>query len=244
MTEKLEKKRAFADEEESEPKKRITRSKTCAEPDMAETTKQSEKKLQEFFVKSIAFADEAGATIDKIKADQMYRRLTKQTLPYTGNGSLRLKSIQCLLQRMWLNKDSVLLDMGSGPGNVLAYAALSFDVKAVIGIELDLPTIEFGRGFLAKNKCADKIEMYHGDLAKWNTLPKQITHVFAYDRVMPPNVLANMARMLNELSPKLFISFVKVSDWIEHGLAFKSFDALPGCTTTGGQVFVGHEFRF
>lgn len=246
MTEQL-KKRAFTAGEADQPT-RITRSKTIVEPDMAETTQESEKEMQEFVESALSFAanETAVVTMDQTKADQIYRRLAKQTLPYTGNGSLRLKALQTVLTSMQLDHDSVLLDMGCGPGNVLMHAIYSFQIKAAIGIEIDLPTLEIGRGFLAKN-CSDegkRIGMFHGDLALWSVLPKQITHVFAYDRVMPPIVLINMARLLNDLRPRILVSFVKPAVWMEHGLAFTNFTVLPGCNTTGGQVFTGYKFAF
>ena len=67
--------------------------------------------------------------------------------------------------------------------------------------------------------------------------------VFAYDRVMNQEVLANIALLLNREQPRVFASFQLPSKWAMLGLEMEHFDTISACKTTGNQSFTCYLFR-
>ena len=70
------------------------------------------------------------------RAALLARYFTRQTLPYCGNGSLRAGSLSKVLLRMKACECETFVDLGCGPGNVLAFAATLYpSITRAIGYE-------------------------------------------------------------------------------------------------------------
>jgi SAM-dependent methyltransferase len=185
-------------------------------------------------------------------ADGVHAAFVRQTLPYGGNGSLRPRALQRVLERMKMPRDAVFLDVGAGAGNVMLCALLFCGVKCAVGLEYDAPTIAMGRSIIAQQlkllpptyALDGRIELLDVDLTLLKQISPDVTHVYAYDRVMNVRVLANVAKLINALRPRVFVSFVAPAVWARHGLTARLFDQIPGCSTTGAQSFTAYLFTF
>jgi hypothetical protein len=185
-------------------------------------------------------------------ADRVHAAFVRQTLPYGGNGSLRPAALHRVLARMKMPRDAVFLDVGAGAGNVLLCALLFCGVKCAVGLEYDAPTISLGRSLIAQQLkslpptygVAGRVELLDVDLTLLERVSSDVTHVYAYDRVMNTRVLANVAKLMNALRPRVFVSFVTPALWAGFGLEARLFDQVPACSTTGKQSFTAYLFAF
>ncbi len=182
----------------------------------------------------------------------VHRAFVAQTLPYGGNGSLRPASLMRVLDTMKLDRNSVFLDLGCGAGNVLLFALIGYGVRAAVGLEYDAPTITLGRSIVARQiahlapamRDAGRVQLLDADLGRLQRLSSDITAVYAYDRVMNRRVLRNVAKLLNRLRPRAFVSFVRPAEWATLGLDAQHVGTIEDCMTTGSQSFTGYRFEF
>jgi hypothetical protein len=185
-------------------------------------------------------------------ADRVHAAFVRRTLPYGGNGSLRPAALHRVLARMKMPRDAVFLDVGAGAGNVLLCALLFCGVKCAVGLEYDAPTISLGRSLIAQQLKSlpptygvdGRVELLDVDLTLMERVSADVTHVYAYDRVMNNRVLANVAKLMNALRPRVFVSFVTPALWAGFGLQARLFDQVPACSTTGSQSFTAYLFTF
>jgi hypothetical protein len=144
------------------------------------------------------------------------------------------------------------MDVGAGSGNVLLCALLFCGIKCAVGVEYDAPTIVLGRSLIASQLKAlpptysvdGRVALHDADLTLMERFSSDVTHVYAYDRVMNPRVLTNVAKLMNALRPRVFASFQTPALWAKHGLHARVFDQIPACHTTGGQQFTAYLFAF
>lgn len=189
---------------------------------------------------------------DRALLTGVHRAFVAQTLPYGGNGSLRPAALMRVLDSMKLDRDSVFLDLGCGAGNVLLFALIGYGVRAAVGLEYDAPTITLGRSIVARQiahlapalRDVGRVQLLDADLGRLQRLSSDITAVYAYDRVMNRGVLRNVAKLLNALRPRTFVSFVRPAEWATLGLVAQHVGTIEDCATTGAQSFTGYRFEF
>ena len=178
-------------------------------------------------------------------ANRIASFFTRQTLPYGGNGSLRAASLTRILERMRINQQSRLVDLGCGPANVLLFALVRFGIHSALGYEYNADVLALGKSLYSRLSIAQSDErclLLHADLCHLNAIPNDMTHVFAYDRVMNREALQNIAKLINQLRPSVFASFQNPNKWAQLGLQLTCVDKLPSCITTGNQSFTCYFF--
>lgn len=185
------------------------------------------------------------------RASALACHFTRRTLPYGGNGSLRPASLQRVLQTMQVSLDECFIDLGCGPGNVLAFALTLFpEIRCAIGYEYNANVIMQGSVLLRKaaKNVQQRCKLIEADLCKLDDLlpaeqQQQACSVFAYDRVMNREALANVAQLINRQKPRVFASFQTPATWSDLQLEFEHFETVSGCKTTGNQSFTCYLFR-
>jgi predicted RNA methylase len=125
------------------------------------------KKNKENFVYSISDKDEA-----KFKKDGYAS--TYGFLSNKGVQQIIYKAIENYKNKSIKNK--IFIDLGSGDGSVVMYAAI-FDFKKVIGVELSTDRHNVAIKKKKKSKNKDKIILHNGDLLKYDISNVDIIYI-------------------------------------------------------------------
>jgi hypothetical protein len=114
-------------------------------------------------------------------------------------------------------------------------------VRRAIGIEFDRNCIIMGEAVFVREwpdlpaplQTIGRFELHEADLKVCGAFPAEVTCVYSYDLVMNRRAHQNIARHLNVLQPRLFISFKPPEFWRAMKLQAKVLSKTIGLTTTG-----------
>ena len=125
--------------------------------------------------------------------------------------------IQALEEQGHMGPSSHFLDCGSGQGKPTLSVAHLVDVQTAMGIEIG--ALRYGLGMNAWGRLLEQTSLYNNvifieaDVMSFETF-QPATHVYSFDKVFPPTVLASMIRSL-QASPSVqyFVSYQTLRTW-------------------------------